>query len=97
VVRTKIKSFASQAVGAGVPGFPCPPYKIIILDEAVSVSPTPRPTHPKHPPGHGHSRGEGLSAWDNGSAARDRGWERRHRRTRGVRERAGGWCVCRTP
>eukprot|EP00959_Pyramimonas_sp_CCMP1952_P429351 8992250-Pyramimonas_sp.AAC.1 len=35
VVRQKIKGFASLAVGAGVPGYPCPPFKIIILDEAV--------------------------------------------------------------
>eukprot|EP00242_Pyramimonas_sp_CCMP2087_P007469 CAMPEP_0198213546 /NCGR_PEP_ID=MMETSP1445-20131203/28929_1 /TAXON_ID=36898 /ORGANISM="Pyramimonas sp., Strain CCMP2087" /LENGTH=184 /DNA_ID=CAMNT_0043888205 /DNA_START=117 /DNA_END=668 /DNA_ORIENTATION=- len=34
VVRNKIKGFASLAVGAGVPGYPCPPFKIIILDEA---------------------------------------------------------------
>jgi len=34
VVRTKINGFASTAVGAGVPGYPSPPYKILILDEA---------------------------------------------------------------
>ena len=33
VVRNKIKGFASTAVGAGVPGYPSPPYKILILDE----------------------------------------------------------------
>lgn len=63
VVRTKIKSFASQAVGAGAPGFPCPPYKIIILDEAVSVCPPPHThAHPKHPPGHGRGREERVSS-----------------------------------
>uniref|UniRef100_A0A6U3DFL0 AAA+ ATPase domain-containing protein n=1 Tax=Mantoniella antarctica TaxID=81844 RepID=A0A6U3DFL0_9CHLO len=38
VVRTKIKGFASTAVGAGVPGYPSPPYKILILDEADSMT-----------------------------------------------------------
>ena len=38
VVRGKIKSFASTTVGEGVPGFPCPPYKILILDEADSMT-----------------------------------------------------------
>lgn len=33
VVRNKIKGFASTAVGVGVPGYPSPPYKILILDE----------------------------------------------------------------
>jgi len=34
VVREKIKTFASMAVGHGVHGYPCPPYKVIILDES---------------------------------------------------------------
>ena len=34
VVRNKIKGFASTAVGQGAPGYPSPPYKILILDEA---------------------------------------------------------------
>ncbi|KAK3006587.1 hypothetical protein RJ639_016117 [Escallonia herrerae] len=39
VVRTKIKNFAAIAVGSGRQGgYPCPPYKIIILDEADSMT-----------------------------------------------------------
>lgn len=38
VIRNKVKLFAQVAVGTQtVPGYPCPPYKIIILDEADSV------------------------------------------------------------
>ena len=38
VVRNKIKGFASTAVGQGAPGYPSPPYKILILDEADSMT-----------------------------------------------------------
>jgi len=35
VVRDKVKNFAQLAVGKGVKGeYPCPPFKIVILDEA---------------------------------------------------------------
>ena len=39
VVRTKVKTFAQQAIGQQrAPGFPCPPFKLIILDEADSMT-----------------------------------------------------------
>ena len=38
VVRDKIKAFASTAVGIPVAGYPCPPYKLLILDEADSMT-----------------------------------------------------------
>lgn len=38
VVRDKIKTFAAGAVGAGDPKYPSPPYKLLILDEADSMT-----------------------------------------------------------
>lgn len=39
VIREKVKTFAKIAVSrTGVAGYPCPPYKIIILDEADSMT-----------------------------------------------------------
>lgn len=34
----QVKSFAAAAVGAPVAGYPCPPYKLLILDEADSMT-----------------------------------------------------------
>lgn len=39
VVRNKIKGFAAGAVGSGVASYPCPPFKLILLDEADSMTP----------------------------------------------------------
>ncbi|GAA99693.1 uncharacterized protein L969DRAFT_89546 [Mixia osmundae IAM 14324] len=38
VVREKIKNFAKIAISPAVGDYPCPPYKIIILDEADSMT-----------------------------------------------------------
>lgn len=38
IVRGKIKSFAAGAIGQPAAGYPCPPYKVIILDEADSMT-----------------------------------------------------------
>ncbi|KAK9685146.1 Subunit of heteropentameric Replication factor C (RF-C) [Basidiobolus ranarum] len=38
IVREKVKNFARTAVTQSVPGYPCPPYKLIILDEADSMT-----------------------------------------------------------
>ncbi|KAJ1564569.1 hypothetical protein HK096_007348 [Nowakowskiella sp. JEL0078] len=38
VIREKVKSFAKTTVSQTVPGYPCPPYKIVILDEADSMT-----------------------------------------------------------
>ncbi|TPX59145.1 hypothetical protein PhCBS80983_g02674 [Powellomyces hirtus] len=38
VIRAKVKNFAKVTVSHSVNGWPCPPYKIIILDEADSMT-----------------------------------------------------------
>ena len=38
VVREKIKTFAAGAIGQGDPKYPCPPYKILILNESDSMT-----------------------------------------------------------
>lgn len=38
VVREKVKGFASAAVGQPAAGYPCPPFKLLILDEADSMT-----------------------------------------------------------
>jgi len=38
VVRDKIKAFASTSVGQPAKGYPCPPFKLLILDEADSMT-----------------------------------------------------------
>ena len=48
VVRNKIKTFAAMAVGQPAAGYPCPPYKLLILDEADAMTTVrkPNPTPP---------------------------------------------------
>lgn len=38
IVRDKVKNFSRTTVTAKVDGYPCPPYKIVILDEADSMT-----------------------------------------------------------
>ncbi|KAJ3035514.1 replication factor C subunit 4 [Rhizophlyctis rosea] len=38
IIRMKVKDFARVTVSQSVSGYPCPPYKIIILDEADSMT-----------------------------------------------------------
>lgn len=38
IVREKVKDFSRTTVTNKVSGYPCPPYKIIILDEADSMT-----------------------------------------------------------
>lgn len=38
VIRDKVKAFAKTTARETVPGFPCPPFKIILLDEADSLT-----------------------------------------------------------
>ncbi len=38
VVREKIKAFAATSVGQPVAGYPCPPFKLLILDEADAMT-----------------------------------------------------------
>lgn len=38
VVRDKIIRFAKESIGTPDPNYPCPPYKIIILDEADAIT-----------------------------------------------------------
>lgn len=38
VVRNKIRMFASSSIGKADPEFPCPPYKLLILDEADAMT-----------------------------------------------------------
>lgn len=38
IIRTKVKQFSKVTCREQVPGFPCPPFKLIILDEADSLT-----------------------------------------------------------
>ncbi|EPX70792.1 DNA replication factor C complex subunit Rfc2 [Schizosaccharomyces octosporus yFS286] len=38
IIRDKVKTFAKTTVSNSVDGYPCPPFKIIILDEADSMT-----------------------------------------------------------
>lgn len=38
VIREKVKNFAKTTVRETVPGYPCPPFKLILLDEADSLT-----------------------------------------------------------
>lgn len=38
VIREKVKNFAKTTVREVVPGYPCPPFKLILLDEADSLT-----------------------------------------------------------
>ena len=49
VVRNKIKQFASSAIGEPAKGYPCPPYKLLILDEADSMTQVARASTPVNP------------------------------------------------
>lgn len=37
-MREKIKGFAATSVGQPAAGYPCPPFKLLILDEADSMT-----------------------------------------------------------
>ena len=39
VVREKVKTFAQRSIGSKkTPGYPCPPFKLIVLDECDSMT-----------------------------------------------------------
>ncbi|KAI8390335.1 P-loop containing nucleoside triphosphate hydrolase protein [Blakeslea trispora] len=38
IVREKVKNFSKTTISTKVSGYPCPPYKIVILDEADSMT-----------------------------------------------------------